>query len=153
IRLCATSDGVNIAYTTTGRRPPLVFLSSWFTHLEFNWKSSAWRHWNETFSRSNTFVRHDPRGCGLSDREVETLSRDGWVRDLEAVVDTLGLKHFPLLGFCQGAAVAVTYAARHPERVDRLILYGSYIQGMYKTGDPETIKMAQSMEEIIRQGW
>jgi len=153
IRLCATSDGVNIAYTTTGQGPPLVFLSSWFTHLEFNWKSSAWRHWNETFSRSNTFVRHDPRGCGLSDREVETLSLEGWVRDLEAVVDTLGLKHFPLLGFCQGAAVAVTYAARHPERVDRLILYGSYIQGMYKTGDPETIKMAQSMEEIIRQGW
>lgn len=153
IRLCSTSDGVNIAYATAGKGPPLVLIPSWFTHLEFNWKSSAWRHWNETFSRDHTLVRHDPRGCGLSDREVESLSLEGWVRDLEAVVDALELQHFPLLGFCQGAAVAVTYAARHPERVDRLVLYGSYVQGMYSVGDPETARMAQSMEEMIRQGW
>lgn len=153
IRLCATSDGVNIAYTTTGKGPPLIFISNWFTHLEFNWKSSAWRHWNEALSRRNTLVRHDPRGCGLSDREVESLSLEDWVRDLEAVVDALELTQFPLLGFCQGAAVAVTYAARHPERVDKLILYGSYPQGMYKRGDPEAARMAQSMEVMIQQGW
>ena len=153
IRLCSTRDGVNIAYATSGKGPPLVFVSNWFTHLEFNWKSSAWRHWNETFSRHNTLVRMDPRGCGLSDREAEPLSLDGWVCDLEAVVDALELEHFPVLGFCQGAAVAVTYAFRHPERVDRLILYGSYPRGMYAVGDPQGIKMAQSMEEMIRQGW
>lgn len=153
IRLCATTDDVNIAYATVGNGPPLVMFPNWVTHLEFNWKSSAWRHWNEALSRNNTLVRLDPRGCGLSDREVEDLSLDGWVRDLEAVIDALELERFPLLGFCQGAAVAVTYAARHPERVERLVLYGSYPRGMYVAGDPEGVKMAQSMEEMIRQGW
>lgn len=153
IRLCSTADGVHVAYATAGKGPPLVMMPNWFTHLELNWKSSAWRHWNETFSRDHTLVRFDPRGSGLSDRDVQMLSLEGWVRDLEAVVDVLELAHFPLLGFCQGAAVAITYAARHPDRVDRLVLYGGYTQGMYKIGKPEAKKMAESMEEMIRQGW
>lgn len=68
-------------------------------------------------------MRYDERGCGLSDWEVAEQSFEAWVRDLEAVVDAAGLDRFPLLGISQGAAVAVAYAARHPERVTRLVLY------------------------------
>ena len=81
-------------------------------------------------SREHTFVRFDERGNGLSDREVEDLSFDAWVRDLETVVDTLGLERFPLLGISQGCAVAIAYAARHPERVTRLVLYGGFVEGL-----------------------
>src|SRR5215470_12641700 len=126
IRFCRTSDGVRIAYATTGSGPPLVKVSNWLSHLEFDWNSPVWRHeWTE-LSRDRTLIRYDVRGCGLSDWEVSDLSFDAWVRDLETVVDELELERFPLLGISQGGPIAIAYAARHPERVSRLILYGSY---------------------------
>jgi pimeloyl-ACP methyl ester carboxylesterase len=69
----------------------------------------------------------DERGCGLSDWDVDEASYtlDAWVADLETVVDTLGLERFPLLGISQGGAIAVSYAARHPERVSNLVIYGT----------------------------
>ena len=54
----------------------------------------------------------------MSDWDVESFDFDDWVDDLELVVDAAGLDRFPLLGVSQGAAVAVAFAARHPERVD-----------------------------------
>jgi pimeloyl-ACP methyl ester carboxylesterase/DNA-binding CsgD family transcriptional regulator len=153
IRICSTVDGVSVAHARSGRGPPLVFAPGWFTHLQFNWESAVWRHWNEALSERRTLVRYDPRGCGLSDRNVQDLSFDGWIRDLEAVADANGLRRFPILGFCQGAAVAVAYAARHPERIGRLVLYGSYPRGVYAGGDAEAIRLARGMREIIDQGW
>ena len=55
----------------------------------------------------------------MSDWDVERFTFDDWVDDLELVVDAAGLDRFPLLGVSQGAAVAVAFAARHPERVSR----------------------------------
>ena len=52
-----------------------------------------------------------------------------WVGDLEAVVDAAGLERFALLGISQGAAIALVYAVRHPERVTDLVLYGGYLRG------------------------
>ena len=51
------------------------------------------------------------------------------MRDLEAVVDAVGLERFPLLGISQGGPVAIAYAVRNPERVSHLVLLGSYAQG------------------------
>lgn len=153
IRICQRDDGVNIAYATSGAGPPLVLAPGWFTHLQLNWESAVWRHWNQSLSRYYTLVRYDPCGCGVSDREVPDLSFGAWVRDLKAVTDALELDNFPILGFCQGAAVAVAYSALYPARVSRLILYGSYPQGIYTTSDTDGIKLAQGMEEMIRQGW
>jgi pimeloyl-ACP methyl ester carboxylesterase/DNA-binding winged helix-turn-helix (wHTH) protein len=130
IRFCTASDGVRIAYATSGAGPPLVKPANWMTHLEYDWESPVWRHWLRALSSDNTLVRYDERGNGLSDREVDDLSFDAWVRDLESVVDAAGLERFPLFGISQGCAVAVTYAVRHPERVTRLVLYGGYVQGM-----------------------
>ena len=66
--------------------------------------------------REITLVRYDPRGNGLSDWDVDELSLDAWVSDLETVVDAIGIKRFPLLGVSQGCAISIAYAARHPER-------------------------------------
>jgi len=130
IQFCTAPDGVRIAYATSGSGPPLVKPANWLTHVEYDWESPVWRHWLRELSREHTLVRFDERGNGLSDRDVEDLSFEAWVRDLETVVDALGLERFPLLGISQGCAVAITYAVRHPERVTKLVLYGGFAEGV-----------------------
>jgi pimeloyl-ACP methyl ester carboxylesterase/DNA-binding winged helix-turn-helix (wHTH) protein len=130
IGFCTASDGVRIAYATSGEGPPLVKAANWLTHLDHDWESPVWRHWLRELSSYRTLVRYDERGSGLSDRDCDDLSFDSWVRDLETVVDALGLERFALLGISQGCAVSIAYAIRHPERVSKLVLYGGYLQGI-----------------------
>jgi DNA-binding SARP family transcriptional activator/pimeloyl-ACP methyl ester carboxylesterase len=154
VRFCRTTDGVDLAYATTGTGPPLVKAANWMTHLDYDWHSPVWKHWLVGLSCGHTLVRYDERGCGLSDRDVEDQTFEAWVRDLETVVDAAGLQTFPLLGISQGAAVAVTYAARHPERVSRLVLYGSYAQGRaVRARTSEDLRMHHVEIELARLGW
>lgn len=154
IRFAVSPDGVRIAHATSGEGPPLVKAASYLTHLEFDWESPVWRPWLAELSRDHTLVRYDARGCGLSDREVPELSIETWVRDLETVVDALGLERFPLLGVSQGGAVSIAYAARHPERVSHLVLYGVFARGRLKQSDaPERRKQADMMVDLARVGW
>jgi serine/threonine protein kinase/pimeloyl-ACP methyl ester carboxylesterase len=154
IRFCTSSDGVRIAYATVGSGPPLVKAANWLSHLEFDSRSPVWRHWIRELSRYHTLVRYDERGCGLSDWAVEEFSLDAWVRDLEAVVDALELERFPLLGISQGGPIAIAYTLRHPERVSRLILYGSYGRGQLHSGlSDEEREERELMLRLIRVGW
>ena len=99
-------------------------------------------------------LRHDPRGCGLSDRDVDAFSLERWITDLEAVVDAAGVTRFALVGLCQGGAVAAAYAARHPDRVSRLVIYGSYPCGAYADGVPARLaREARVLSEMIEVGW
>jgi pimeloyl-ACP methyl ester carboxylesterase len=76
------------------------------------------------------------------------------VDDLESVVDMLDLDRFPLLGVSQGAAVAVAYAARHPERVSRLVLCGAYARGRGVRAVGDADKRAAALDlELARVGW
>ena len=107
IHFCTTRDNIRIAYARSGNGPPLVKTAGWLTHLEHEWENPVWRHYLDELSSRNTFVRYDPRGSGLSDRDVDEVSLDIWLRDLEAVVDAAGLERFPLLGHCQGGPIAI----------------------------------------------
>jgi len=154
IRFCTAPDGVRIAYATTGQGPPLVKAAHWLSHLEYDGSSPVWGHWIRALSRQHTLVRYDERGCGLSDWDVDDFSFEAWVRDLETVVDTLGLDRFPLLGLSQGGAVAVAYAMRHPEKVSHLILLGSYARGWLKrTTKPRHFEQAEALRKLTRSGW
>jgi hypothetical protein len=152
IRFCTSSDGVGIAYATVGEGPPLVKAANWLNHLEFDWQSPIWRHVFAELSRGHQLVRYDERGNGLYDWEVEDISFDAFVRDLEAVVDAAGLGRFALLGISQGCAVSVAYAVHHPERVSRLVLYGGYARGWAKRGSKDQ-ERGHAILELIRQGW
>ena len=88
----------------------------------------------------------------MSDWDVDTLSLDAWVTDLETVVNAAGLDRFPLLGISQGGPVAVAFAVRHPERVSHLILYGSFAIGGKKRSAAEK-EMREAMSTLIRIGW
>lgn len=153
VRFCTTSDGVRIAYATVGNGPPLVRAAHWLGHLEFERHSPVWRHWTAEFSREHTFIRYDERGSGLSDWDVAEMSHEGFVRDLEAVVDALGLERFPLIGSSKGGPTAIAYAARHPERVSHLILLGTFAQGWRARGDSAEIARREAEITLAREGW
>jgi pimeloyl-ACP methyl ester carboxylesterase/DNA-binding CsgD family transcriptional regulator len=154
IRFVTTSDGVRIAYATTGEGPAIVKAASFLNHLEFDLVSPVWRPWFAELSREHTLVRYDGRGCGLSDREVPELSFEALLRDLETVVDALELERFVLLGLSQGGAVGIAYAARHPERVSHLVLHGAYARGPLKRNpSPDQRRRVELMVELARVGW
>lgn len=154
IRFCTASDGVRIGYATMGEGPPLVKAANYLTHLEHDRKSPVWSHWLEELSRHHTLIRYDTRGCGLSDWEVSHYSIEAWINDLDSVVNALELERFPLLGISQGASVSVAYAAKYPERVSHLILYGGYARGRFNRDlTPEEREEAETMINVIRTGW
>lgn len=154
IRFCTSRDDVRIAFATAGEGPPLVRVNNWFTHLELDWDNPVWRHWSEALIDRRMLIRYDPRGSGLSDRDVTDLSLDAMVADVEAVVDALGLRRFPLIGLCQGGVIAVAYAARHPERVSRLVLYDSYPYGAFVDDAGENLaRQAEAFSQVIETGW
>ncbi|MSQ70712.1 MAG: alpha/beta fold hydrolase [Betaproteobacteria bacterium] len=154
IRFCTSADGTRIAYATSGTGPPLVKVGNWLSHLEFDWESPVWRHWLTELSREHTLVRYDARGCGLSDWKVPDLSFDAWLQDLETVVDAARLERFPLLGLSQGAAIAIAYAVRHPDRVSHLVLHGGYARGRLKRNPtPAELKETEMMVELAEIGW
>jgi len=153
IRFCTTADHVRIGYATVGRGAPLVKTANWLNHLEFDWNSPVWRHWIHELSRDHLLVRYDERGNGLSDWDVADISFEAFVRDLETVVDELRLERFTLLGISQGVAVSIAYAVRHPERVERLVLYGGYLKGWRRRGDPREIERREAMMKLLMNGW
>ncbi|MES2978458.1 MAG: alpha/beta hydrolase [Pseudomonadota bacterium] len=110
IRFCKVNDSTRLAFATTGTGPPVVRAAHWLTHLDFDLNSPVWGPWLAQLSRTNTLLRYDGRGCGLSDPAVGPLSLDAWVSDLEAVVDAAALERFALLGCSQGAAISLAYA-------------------------------------------
>ena len=154
IQFCKSRDETRIALATIGKGPPIVRAAHWFSHLEFDARSSVWAHWLEELSSDHAFIRYDQRGCGLSDWALPSVSLDDWVEDLAAVVDALHLKRVSLFGMSQGAAVAIAYAERYPERVSHLILLGAYARGrLHPELAPQHQDVAQTLVDVIRLGW
>jgi pimeloyl-ACP methyl ester carboxylesterase/DNA-binding CsgD family transcriptional regulator len=152
IRFCTSNDGVRLAYAVSGTGPPLLRAPHWITHLEHD--AAVWGHLLEALGRRFTLVRFDQRGCGLSDRNVAEISFEAWVRDLETVADAAGLERFAVLGVSQGAAIAVAYAARHPERASHLILYGGYGQGWASRDQTAREREKHdALAKLIELGW
>src|SRR5690606_30929563 len=96
--------------------------------------------------------RYDERGNGMSDWDVEDVGFDIMLDDLEAVVAATGLERFALLGLSRGCALSVAYAARHPERVSHLILYGGYCKGWRARANESEIAIREAMVRLIRDG-
>jgi pimeloyl-ACP methyl ester carboxylesterase/DNA-binding SARP family transcriptional activator len=152
IHFCQASDGTTLAYSVTGTGPPIVKAANWLNHLEADLVSPLWRHWILALTAIRSLWRYDERGNGLSDWNAP-LNFDAFVDDLESVVDAAGLDRFDLLGISQGAAVAIAYSVRHPERVRRMHLWGGYAVGWMHRGDPAEVERREAMLELTRQGW
>jgi pimeloyl-ACP methyl ester carboxylesterase/DNA-binding CsgD family transcriptional regulator len=152
LRFCRSADGAQIAYAIHGQGPALVVDACWLSHLQYDWQSPVWRHYLHDFGAYSTVIRFDERGHGLSDRNVTDHGLEARLADLEAVVDAAGLDRFVLLAMSQGGPVAITYAARHPERIAGLIFSGSYSFAA-REDTPDDIAMDDAFERLIQVGW
>lgn len=153
IRFCRSADGAGLAYAIHGSGPTLVVVSCWLSHLQYDWQSPVWRHFLDDLGGITTLVRYDERGFGLSDWNVTDFSLEARLADLEAVIDALGAQRFALLGMSGNSPVALAYAARHPERVSRLILYGGWAGQPPPTPSSEHEAEEAALQAMVRAGW
>ena len=122
VQYARTSDGLNIAYTATGNGYPLFWLPHFLaSHVQLEWEFPQQFVYNRLGEQMQV-IRFDCRGLGLSDREVEDISLEARMRDLDAVADKLGLQQFAIAGIEGGGNLATAYARAHPERVSHLVL-------------------------------
>jgi class 3 adenylate cyclase/pimeloyl-ACP methyl ester carboxylesterase len=153
VAFAETSDGVRIAYATSGEGPPIVFVLGWGTHLTEGlgsplYDQSGFLTW---YTRENRTVRYDGRGFGLSDRDITDFSLDARVRDVETVVDALGLDRFALYAYSAGGAAGIAYADRHPERVTRLVLAATFASMAAR--DPERARELEALFDFVSSNW
>jgi len=152
IRFCQSRDGTTLAFTELGSGPPVVKAANWHTNVEQDFESPAWPHWIRLFAAGHRFLRYDERGNGLSDWDC-AITHDGFVEDLECVVDAVGIDRFDLIGISHGASVAIRYAVRHPERVRRMILWGAYAAGWAVSAKTEDREQRELIWSLTKAGW
>ena len=116
-KVCIASDDTQIAYARVGRGLPILKAPNWLGHLEYEWRSPIWGPWLSALSVTNGLIRFDQRGGGLSDWEVEDISENKMITDMESVVKAANLDKFALLGISQGCAFSIRYAYENPDHV------------------------------------
>ena len=146
------SDGTRLGYALHGTGPPLIVVSCWLSHLQHDWESPVWRHFLEDVGEISTLVRYDERGFGMSDWNVSDFSMAARLADLEAVVDALGFERPALLGMSDGSPIAMLYAARHPDRVSRLVLYGT-VCGERVVFEGDRLLEEETYQGLVQIGW
>jgi DNA-binding CsgD family transcriptional regulator/pimeloyl-ACP methyl ester carboxylesterase len=150
ISYARSADGVSLAFTTTGQGPALVFVP-WvpFSNFRTEWQSAFLSGIFERLARRLTVIHYDGRGTGHSQRDVTDLSLEAMVADLTAVVDQVGAAEVNLLGQYNSCPHAIAFAARYPERVKRMALFGGSARGWNAISDRQT----QALLSLIEQDW
>lgn len=153
VRFANSADGKPIAYTCHGQGPPLLRAGHWLSHLELDWDCPVWKPLLSELSRTFTLYRYDPRGTGLSTRGTDALTLEMYAADLLAVADAAGLDRFPIFAASQAVPIAIRFAADHPDRVSRMVLYGGYATGrIYRDTEPGQVE-EETVLSLIRAGW
>jgi pimeloyl-ACP methyl ester carboxylesterase/DNA-binding CsgD family transcriptional regulator len=120
-----------VAWSSVGEGPPLVIGGWWASHLALNWEDPAFRKFVSDLAGRHTVIRYDRPGTGLSDRDGPApLTLEEELAVLAGLIQSIDLPRASVLGASAGCAVASSYAAEHPERVDRLVLYGGFSRGV-----------------------
>ena len=145
---CTRPDGATIAYTAVGDGPPLILAPGWTTHLEFMFQG-AFTEILGPLAEHYRLIVYDKHGCGLSDRDRTEFTLETERLDLEALADHLELDRFNLWGMSEGGPVAISYAAQHPEQVEKLVLYSTFSHGDALA--PEDFR--KSFVGIVRSSW
>ena len=154
IRFARLASGARLAWAASGRGPPLLRAAHWMTHVAHDVRSPIWQPWLQRMGRDLRIYRYDERGCGLSEADDTPLSLATAVEELEVVADAAGLQRLALMGISGGAAPAIAYAVRHPERVSHLVLLGGYARGVL-AGTPSAEQRAycETTLNLVRLGW
>ena len=154
IRFCASRDGTRIAYGVCGSGPPLVWVAHFVHHLNFDWDNPVWQPWISALAKRHTLIRYDFRGTGLSDRTGVEFTFEKLVEDFEAVISASGARNFSLMAMSGGARIVVPFAVQNPERVNRLVLYGTSPAGpLTPTTAPERVENMEVQLKAFELGW
>jgi pimeloyl-ACP methyl ester carboxylesterase/DNA-binding CsgD family transcriptional regulator len=145
----ALSDGARVAFATVGTGPVAILAPGWLSHLELGWAAPAERRFYEALAEGRTLVRYDRPGCGLSEPAGRADPVTLELEVLAAVADAVGAAEFDLLGTSLSAPLAVKWAARRPETVRRLVLYGGWVRGP----DLAAAKIREHVLGLIEQNW
>jgi pimeloyl-ACP methyl ester carboxylesterase/DNA-binding CsgD family transcriptional regulator len=148
IRYCSTPAG-RVGYSTSGAGPALLLDSGWITDLRAQLELLSFGAFVERLAEQFTVIRYDKPGCGLSDRDGIDLSFDGQVAAALAVADAVGAGRLRLFGASQGGQLATAIAARHPDRVEALVLYGMCASGR----DLASAEVRKSIVALVRANW
>jgi pimeloyl-ACP methyl ester carboxylesterase/DNA-binding CsgD family transcriptional regulator len=145
-----TRRGERVAYATVGDGPPLLFVGGWLSHLELSWALPAERRMLEGLGRGRTLIRYDRPGCGLSDRTTPAEpSPEGELDVVEAVLAATGIERADVVASSLGVPLMIERAARHPETVDRLVLYGGWARG----ADVGTSDVPEHVLGLVAASW
>lgn len=149
VRFFRNRAGRRLAYAVDGVGTPLVFPPWWVSHLERQAEDPPFRRFFEALARRFRVVRYDRLGVGMSDRRRRSFTFTGELADLAALVDHLGAPVVHLFGSSFGGPLAVAYAALHPRRVGKVVLYGTYAQGAALA--PRAVRRA--IGALVRSSW
>ena len=153
VRFCQTTDNHRLAWTTAGSGPPIVKTQNWISHIEFDWRDPSTAHIIESLADQNRLVFFDARGNGLSDWEMDNISFDLMVDDLECVFDAAGVDRAPIFAMSQGCAVAAAFAAKYPDRVSAIVMIGAFPLGRDKRKSKKDKERAIAIRAMMTSGW
>lgn len=143
-------DGRDLAWSAVGSGPPVVVSGWWCSHLGLNWSDPAFRRFVGVLAAHHTVIRYDRPGTGMSDRRGDVPTTvDDELALLVGLLDAAGLATVSLVGASAGCGVAMACAAAHPGRVDRLVLYGSYLRG----ADIAAPAARAALVDVVQQHW
>jgi class 3 adenylate cyclase/pimeloyl-ACP methyl ester carboxylesterase len=149
IQFVKRKDGVKIAYSGFGKGQPLVMPPPWVTSLAFVLEDPFSNLFIKKLARKSMVIFYDKHGCGQSDRDRKEFTLETELFDLETIVDHLGFDEFTLFGASMSGPLSISYTARHPKKVKRLILYGTYANG--ENLAPKKVQLA--ITSLIRASW
>lgn len=149
VRFCQTPEGASLAYAEVGDGAPLVMLPGWLSHLRELWTHPAAATARDKLAVRHRFLCFDRLGCGLSSRHGFNPSLESDIQQLRAVLDSAGITRASLIGHSFGGASAAAFAARYPERVERLVFCSSFARGSAVMADEQ----AKALKFIIKMNW
>lgn len=151
VRFFKLPSGQRVAYSIAGEGPPLVCAAWWVSHVESDWEAPGFRRFFTRLAQRCTVVRYDRVGAGLSDRdrEPETMTLEEETAVLGAVMEQCGFESATLFAMACGGPPAVRYAARAPERVSKVVLWGSFVEGDHVGA----AKLRDAVQGLVRTHW
>jgi len=151
----AKSGDLSIAYMEFGEGPDLLIAPGFISHLEVGWEEPSLVHFYARLASFRRVIAFDKRGTGLSDPASHAPTLEESVDDLRAVMDATGAERPDVLGISEGGTMAMLLAAAHPDRVNTLVLYGTFARLVEAADYPWGVSK-QDIEKLIAvsgKGW
>ncbi len=126
VRYCTSEDGVRIAYAVEGSGPPLLVCPIYVESFSLHHLVPAYEEFIARLGKGRTLVLYDPGGAGLSQRDVDDFGYAGDSGEIRAVAEASGVGRLALWAGTNSGPRAIEYAARYPDSLTHLILYGTF---------------------------